>query len=225
MEESSRKVVQKETMRGEIRQYIVHQIFRGHYKAGDRIVETQLARQLKVSQAPVREAILELAVSGLLEERPYSGTFVRAFTAEDVEDIYNTRAFIDEYAARRAAERITAEELERLKTLLEEMKTAENSETFVEKDIAFHETVVEAAGSPALKRMWDSLRLGDWTYLSVSATTNSMPKIVRQHEKLYSLLERHEGHGAGAYMFLQVKDFGEEIIQNLQNPYRGADPG
>ena len=42
-----------------------------------------------VSQAPVREAILELAAMGLLEERPYSGSFVRKLTAEDIEDIYN----------------------------------------------------------------------------------------------------------------------------------------
>ena len=90
----------KGTLRKKIRSYIQQQIANGRFQAGDRIVETQLARELNVSQAPVREAILELAAMGLLEERPYSGSFVRKLTAEDVEDIYNTRAFIDEYAAR-----------------------------------------------------------------------------------------------------------------------------
>ena len=87
-------------MRREIRTYIQRQIAQGVYRPGDRIVETQLAREMNVSQAPVREALLELAAMGLVEERPYSGTFVRHLKASDIEDIYNTRAFLDEYAAR-----------------------------------------------------------------------------------------------------------------------------
>ena len=62
----------KGTLRKKIRNYIQQQIASGRFQAGDRIVETQLARELNVSQAPVREAILELAAMGLLEERPYS---------------------------------------------------------------------------------------------------------------------------------------------------------
>ena len=68
-------------MRREIRTYIQRQIVQGVYRPGDRIVETQLAREMNVSQAPVREALLELAAMGLVEERPYSGTFVRHLKA------------------------------------------------------------------------------------------------------------------------------------------------
>lgn len=120
------KAVIKGTLRKEIRRYIQEQIASGRFQAGDRIVETQLAKELDVSQAPVREAILELAAMGLLEERPYSGTFVRKLTAEDIEDIYNTRAFIDEYAARQAAKRITDEQLADMEVLLCEMDNAED---------------------------------------------------------------------------------------------------
>ena len=90
----------KSTMRREIRTYIQRQIAQGVYRPGDRIVETQLAREMNVSQAPVREALLELAAMGLVEERPYSGTFVRHLKASDIEDIYNTRAFLDEMCIR-----------------------------------------------------------------------------------------------------------------------------
>ena len=99
-------------MRREIRTYIQRQIAQGVYRPGDRIVETQLAREMNVSQAPVREALLELAAMGLVEERPYSGTFVRHLKASDIEDIYNTRAFLDEYAARQAARLATQEQLD-----------------------------------------------------------------------------------------------------------------
>ena len=70
------RLTEKATLRKNIREYIKEQIASGRFKAGDRVVETQLAKELNVSQAPVREAVLELSAMGLLEERPYSGSFV-----------------------------------------------------------------------------------------------------------------------------------------------------
>lgn len=174
-------------------------------------METQLAKELRVSQAPVREAILELAAMGILEERPYSGSFVRSLTLEDIEDIYNTRAFLDEYAARQAAKKITPEQLEKLRDLLREMDEADNPRDFVEKDMAFHAMVVEAAGSPSLSRMWESLRLVEWTGLSAAVTRNTLPELAEQHRQIYRLLETHADHTAGAYMFLHIKNFGDEL--------------
>lgn len=210
------RLTEKATLRKEIREYIQHQIASGRFKAGDRVVETQMAKELGVSQAPVREAILELAAMGLLEERPYSGSFVRRLTLEDIEDIYNTRAFLDEYAARRAAQRVTPEQLAEMEALLREMDQAENAHDFVEKDIAFHGLVVDAAGSPALKRVWESLRLVEWTGLSVGVTRNTLPELARQHWEIYRLLRRGADHTAGAYMFLHVKNFGDELKQYYQ---------
>lgn len=210
------RLTEKATLRKEIRDYIQQQIASGRFKAGDRIVETQMARELGVSQAPVREAILELAAMGLLEERPYSGSFIRKLTAADIEDIYNTRAFLDEYAARRAAQRIGLEQLEKMEALLREMDEAENPHDFVEKDIAFHAMVVDAAGSPALKKVWESLRLVEWTGLSVAVTRNTLPELAKQHWQIFRLLERHADHTAGAYMFLHIKNFGDELKQHYE---------
>lgn len=212
----------KGTLRQEIRNYIQSQIVNGIYQAGDRIVETQLARELNVSQAPVREAILELASMGLLEERPYSGTFVRRLTAEDIGDIYNTRAFIEEYAARQAAKRATEKQLNQMENLLQQMETANNYRTFTQLDIAFHMLIVDAADSPALKRTWNYLLLGEWTSLSVAVTQSTLTDLVRQHRNIYNYLCQREDHRAGAYMFLHIKNFGEELTRYYQE--WSADP-
>lgn len=201
----------KSTMRREIRTYIQRQIAEGAYRPGERIVETQLARTMNVSQAPVREALLELSAMGLLEERPYSGTYVRRLTAGDIEDIYNTRAFLDEYAARQAARRITPEQLDAMKTLLRRMDQAEDDASFAEMDIAFHAMVVDAAGSPSLKRAWENLRLVEWTSLSVAVTQESLPELASQHWQIFRTLRSHAEQEAGAYMFLHIKHFGEEL--------------
>ena len=71
-EKEARRKPAKETLRTNIKDYIQKQIAAGVYRPGDRIVETQLAREMNVSQAPVREAILEMVALGMLEERPYS---------------------------------------------------------------------------------------------------------------------------------------------------------
>lgn len=207
--------MRKRTLRKEICDYIQNQIAQGRFRPGDRIVETQLARELNVSQAPVREAILELSAMGLLEERPYAGCIVRRMTADDIADIYNVRAHIDEYAARLAAQRITSRQLEDMERLLREMDGAPDIQSFVQKDIAFHTMVVDAAGSPALFRMWQNLRLSEWTNLSVAATECSLERLKHHHWQIYHLLKAHDAHGAGAYTFLHIKGFGDELKRRL----------
>ena len=146
-----RKGVAKETLRSNIKSYIQRMIAEGVYKPGDRIVETRLAKELNVSQAPVREAMLELSTMGLLEERPYSGTYVRDLSVAEIEDIFNTRAFVEEYAATRAAKRVTDEQLAEMEEILQQMERDRDQDlsVFVDLDMEFHGLVMDAAGSPA----------------------------------------------------------------------------
>ena len=206
----------KGTLRKKIRSYIQQQIANGRFQAGDRIVETQLARELNVSQAPVREAILELASIGLLEERPYSGSFVRQLTPAEIEDIFNVRAFIEEYAARRAAKRATEEQLEEMEQVLREMNGVRALDKFVRLDTEFHGLVMDAAGSPALKRAWNMLRMAEWTYLCAAITKFSMADLIDQHWQIFRYLKKRADHSAGAYMFLHIKGFGDELGQYFE---------
>ena len=198
------------TIRSRARQYINDQIRAGVYKPGDRIVETRLAKELNVSQAPVREAILELSVMGVLEVRPYSGTFVRNLTPEDIDDIYNTRAFLEEYAASRAAKRITQEELAAFDPLFAKMQKAADQadyEKFAACDIRFHEMVIEAAHSGSLLNMWHQLRLADWTSISLEATAYSLQDIINTHREIFNHIKHGADHSAGAEMFLHIRRF------------------
>lgn len=215
---AGKRLPAKETLRSNIKEYIQQQIAEGVYRPGDRIVETRLAKELNVSQAPVREAILELATMGLLEERPYSGTYVRNFTIAEIEDIFNTRAFIEEYAAKRAAKQVTEEQLAEMEAVLDEMEAVldemeRNREltAFVHLDVEFHGLVMDAAGSPALKRAWTLLRMVEWTYLCAAITAFSLDELIAQHRKIYQYLKAHEEASAGAYMFLHLKSFGDEL--------------
>ena len=195
---SGKRLPAKETLRSNIKDYIQQQIAEGRYQPGDRIVETQLARELNVSQAPVREAILELAAMGLLEERPYSGSYVKHFSIAEIEDIFATRAFVEEYAARRAAQNITEEQLAQMEQVLNEMNSQQGMPTFVHLDMEFHSLVMDAAGSPALKRAWSVLRMADWTYLCAAITAFSLDEMIDQHWQIYRYLKAYEASSAAA---------------------------
>lgn len=170
---------------------------------------------MNVSQAPVREAILEMVALGMLEERPYSGHFVRALGPKEIEDIYQTRAVVEEYAAQRAADRATEDQLAEMKRLLQEMDAKRDLDRFVHQDMEFHNLVMDAAESAALKRAWSMLRMAEWTYIAAAITKSSLEEMIQQHWTIFRYLEARQAHSAGAYMYLHIKGFGEEVSQHF----------
>ena len=207
------KQQEKETLRNNIRNHILNCIMDGTYKAGDRIIETRLAKELDVSQAPVREAILELSVMGLLEEKPYSGTFVRTITATELEDIFQCRAVIESYSIRQAVRHATVQQLQYMKSLVEDMKSCTNIKELTAMDKLFHEAIMDAADNLAMKRVWSSVRMSEWTYFSVASTSLSMEEICSEHEKIYEYINSRDEEGASAFMFLHIKHFGDELVR------------
>src|SRR3954447_2784145 len=101
-ERSSMKV-QRNCMREQIRRVLVQRILDGYYKPGDRLVELQIARELKTSQGPVREALRELEALRLVESETYRGTRVRALSEHEMEEAGRVRGVLEQSAADWAA--------------------------------------------------------------------------------------------------------------------------
>src|SRR5437867_1687707 len=81
----------------------------GRLEPGQRLKEEELARELGISRTPIREALLMLQAEGLVDAVPNRGAMVRVHTPEDLDDLYQLRALLEGYAARRAALRISDE--------------------------------------------------------------------------------------------------------------------
>ena len=71
----------------------------------------EMAAQLNISRTPVREALMQLQNKGLVRIVPHVGCFVCSITREEFCEVFELRALIESYAARRAAETMTEEEL------------------------------------------------------------------------------------------------------------------
>src|SRR5918994_7649165 len=89
-------------------------IIDGRLAPGQRLKEEELARELGMSRTPVREALLMLQSEGLVESIPRRGATVRSYAVGDLDDVYQLRALLEGYAARRAAGRISADDVVRL---------------------------------------------------------------------------------------------------------------
>src|SRR6185295_16623998 len=89
-------------IRARVRNVLLERILGGHYRAGDRLVELQLAREFGSSQAPVREALRALEKAGLVTIRPRRGSFVNDYHARTQRELYYVRGALEEAAVRLA---------------------------------------------------------------------------------------------------------------------------
>ena len=137
-------------------------ILDGRYKAGDSLVELKLAEEMGVSRTPVREAIRQLELEGLVYSIPNKGVFVEGITSQDIEDIYAIRECMEGLAARWAIERMDEQSLKELENLCELMEfyTGKGDLDRVgELNSKFHDLIFESTNSKPLKQI-----LSDFQY-------------------------------------------------------------
>ena len=102
----------EKSLRGQVFDKIRSDILNGKYKRGEELVESSIGKELGISRTPVREAIRQLELEGLVQLVPNKGAFVTGISEKDVRDIYLIRARLEGLAARMAAKNITPELLD-----------------------------------------------------------------------------------------------------------------
>jgi DNA-binding GntR family transcriptional regulator len=133
----------------EIERVILH----GEYEPGDHMNEKELALRFGVSRGPVREALRSLEGSGLVEQIPNRGVFVRRLNAAHVAHIYDVRAALFAFAGRLVAVHASEIDVAQLRDLVDAMDraiAAEDYETYALNNFALHEQIVSGAGNPIL---------------------------------------------------------------------------
>jgi len=131
-------------------------IVEGRLEPGRRLKEEELARELGISRTPIREALLMLQAEGLVDAIPNRGAMVRVHTAEDLDDLYQLRALLEGYAARRAATRISDDQVEELRASCERFDALDpetNLTELVRENLFFHSTILEISASSRLEAM------------------------------------------------------------------------
>ena len=84
---------------------IKNAIIKDEIKPGEKIIESQIAREMGVSRSPLREAIQKLEKENILVVIPYKGIYVNMLGKKEIEDIYNLRIMLEAYAIKKIIEK------------------------------------------------------------------------------------------------------------------------
>lgn len=135
------------------------EILDGAFPADAQLSEMDLARQLKVSRGPIREAMQRLIQEGLLRAERNRGVFVVELDHDDARDVYLARGAIERTAAAIVTQRAPADAFAALQQIVDQLASSLGGEwnELITYDLAFHQTLVEAADSPRLSRMFRTL--------------------------------------------------------------------
>jgi len=184
---------------------------------GTALREDELMRSLTLGRTPLREAVKRLALEGLVEVRPRSGTYVTDIEATDIVHIAEVRAELEPAAARLAARRMD----DRLRAVaaqldaeLEAIEGTFGIDAYMRLDERVHHFVWEAAGNPylvdALERLWAlSLRIWHLVLERVAA----LPAAVHEQRALLHALVAGDEALAEARMLVHVQAFETEIME------------
>lgn len=135
-------------------------IIRGRLAPGQQLGEASLAAQFEVSRGPLREAMQRLVAEGLLRSERNRGIFVVELTDDDVRDVYQARKAIERAAVTEVLRGDPGTAAARLGGPVEAMRIAASrgdGPAAADADQAFHEVLVECAGSARLHRAMRTL--------------------------------------------------------------------
>lgn len=187
----SRRTVFREEIRSAIREAI----FSGELKPGDRIIETFWAKELGVSQGPVREAIRDLEAMGLVETVPFKGSRVRLMSGKDVQDNYSVRICLESKSIRDAINKLSDEEMDRLttqlRTILSEMdQHAHHGDlrSFSDCDAVFHRTIIHATDNQVLLKLWEQCNMRNWFMFSALGNAESLTQLQVGHQCIFDAI-------------------------------------
>jgi DNA-binding GntR family transcriptional regulator len=193
----------RRVFREDVKEHLIDAILTGKLAAGDRIIETQVASVLGVSQGPVREALRDLELLGFVDSMPFRGAQVRQVSFAEILQIYPIRAAVEGVVAHAAASQIDDGLLEALLVELREhydqMRAAAargDDHAHVEADIAFHRAIVYASGNRLLRQFWDSMQLATTTFMSLILTHRDLHELCVRHEPILAALEARDADAA-----------------------------
>lgn len=196
-------------------------ILDGTLRPGQRLTEEGLAHDLEISRTPVREALRVLQAEGLIESAPYQGSTVRAYTIHDLDDIYQLRALLEGHAARRAAQRITDDDVTKLEQSCQRLvalgdATDENVAQIVEENLFFHTMILEIAASERLTGMVRKVIELPLVYKSYHWYSPNQKRMSEHaHEQLTQVLATGDADRAELIMRGHVYDGRDVLIAHL----------
>tara|TARA_R110002049_G_scaffold10127_3_gene50462 strand:+ start:171319 stop:171984 length:666 start_codon:yes stop_codon:yes gene_type:complete len=194
-------------------------ILTGQLLPGSRVDEVTLAEEFGVSRTPVRQAIFQLAATGLLEHRPRRGAFVADIGPQLLSEMFQVMAELEALCAANAARRATTSDIDALQTCHEECGQAAksgDSDRYYYENETFHELIRTISGNSFLREEIARLqkRLKAYRRLQLRAR-NRMEISLTEHASIVDAIRKGDASAANAAMRDHIKIQGDRFADLL----------
>lgn len=185
----------------------------GKLKPRAKLTEQKICEEYKVSRTPVREALRQLEMEGLIENIPNRGAFVVGLSTQDIQDMYLLRKAYEIQAVRWAIERISEEEMDELEETFEFMEfyTMKNDINKMQSiNTAFHQIIYNATHNRMLIQSLSSYQ----QYLKFSNPPNYyapdyLARVLEEHRAIFEAFKAHDVEGGALAMTMHMDNSGE----------------
>ena len=173
------------------------EILNMEFKAGEKLVEMELADRYKVSRPIIREVLRRLNSVGLVSYIPNRGHYVAKVSIKQLKEIYDLLKLLEGYACENAVNLYTQEDLDYLMDINEKMKVAASKDdhrTYRKFNDLFHEKFINICNNETLKTTISNLRVRAYAYRYLALTVpTTMSNFNEQHSNIIKLLKQKDG--------------------------------
>ena len=195
-------------------------ILTGELKPGERLMEIHLANRLGVSRTPIREAIRKLELEGLVTMIPRRGAEVAQITEKSMSDVLEVRRAMDALCVELACERITEEELARLKEAcgtFEQVVRTKDVKQIAQADVELHDIILQATGNQRLIQLVNNLSEQMYRYrFEYIKDFSQHERLVGEHRIIYESLVSRDKERACEAAKVHIDNQKKAIIRQIR---------
>jgi DNA-binding GntR family transcriptional regulator len=218
--------VQDSNLREGLATTIREAILTGRLQPGDRVVESRLAREMRVSQNAVREALIVLEHQGLVTRVANKGAFVTKLSSEAMEQIYLVRLELEGMAVRFAKQHMRLADVDELQKFIDDLRAAAHRKdpvTFCRVDYGFHQRLWECSGNPYLVKALASIVAPQFSYLLIESLrlphADELLALTEEHQQMLDLIKNESAEVAaeGVKRIIQrFHDFAKPGLRQIE---------
>jgi DNA-binding GntR family transcriptional regulator len=186
------------------------------YKPKQVLSIKELAKEFGVSAVPIREVLILLETEKLIHIIPNNGIYVTDISFQELKDVFEVRLFLIGLAGRLAAQRVTPEELNKMKELLKKIEQEKDRKRLIQLDAEFHDLINYSSKNETLADTLKNLRnrIGRLWFFAKEHDTYSL-QIPKDFEELIKALEKNDQNKCEEILKNHAIHFIEQIKINL----------
>lgn len=191
-------------------------ILKGELKGGQQLIQADIAEQFGMSRIPVREALKQLEAEGLVKLNPNKGAIITELSADEVQEIYEIRAFLETGAIELSIMNLTAEDLNRAEEILKAIDNAPDVNKWLELNWEFHSCLYSPANRPRLLSIINNLHINVARYMRIYLELmNFEDKSQEEHYKIISACRERNPKEAVAIIKQHLENASVTLVSYL----------